>query len=383
MLLDLALLFISVLLLGKLCDLLGIPDLVGMIVAGILLGHFGVLGETLVSISPDLRQIALIVILTRAGLSLDLSALKRSPQSAILLSFLPATFEIAGVALLGTLLFGMDIISALLLGSVLSAVSPAVIVPRMISLKAQGYGKESGVPDLVMAGASVDDIYVIILFYTFLNFNPANLLSLPIGLVLGLAFGIVAGLLLSMLGKRITPKGDTLYGFTILVLSVSFLLMALEDVIPLSPLLAIMVCAFVLGKKAPQVGVPLEGTFGGLWAVFRRLLFFFVGYAVSVDNLIAYGILPLVLLVGALVIRSIGTYLAVSTSHLNCKEKLFCVISYLPKATVQAGIGAIPLTMGHPYGALILTLAAISIVVTAPVGAILIDSNYKKLLKKS
>ena len=378
MLFDLGLIFIFGLIFSKIFSFLNLPDIVGMIFAGIFLNFFNLLGDGIVGISADLRQVALVIILTRAGLSLNINELKKSSTSVILLSFLPACFEIVAVSLLGMLIFNMDLLSALILGSVLSAVSPAIIVPRMINLKKLGFGKKRGVPDIVMAGASIDDIFVIILFYSFVNFDSKNLILLPLNIILGILIGVLCGFILNAFIKKLN-----LNHFAILYLSTSFILLKLEDFITFSPLLAIMVIGIFINQKNPQISLNLEEKFLGLWSAFSIILFIFVGFSVNLDYVFSYGFKPLILIFIALIFRSVGTYLCVFKSKLNKKEKLFCVMSYLPKATVQAGIGFIPLSLGLPFGELILAISAISIIVTAPLGAILIDCNYKKLLSQN
>lgn len=377
MLFDLGLILLLGLLFSKVFTWLKIPDIVGMIFAGIFINLSGILSSNILDISADLKQIALVIILTRAGLTLNINDMKKSSLPMILLSFVPASFEILGVTILGTLIFGMDLISALILGSVLSAVSPAIIVPRMINLKKLGFGKKRNVPDLLLAGSSVDDIFVIILFYSFVNFDSSNLINLPLNVILGIVFGIATGILLSLF-----IKAFNLNQFTILFFSTSLFLLKLADFIPFSALLSIMTAGIVLNFRNSEISLKVEEKFLGLWSGFSILLFVFVGISINFDYVFSYGFKPLILILLALIFRSIGTFLCVFKTNLQKSEKIFCVISYLPKATVQAGIGFIPLSMGLPYGELILAISAISIIVTAPLGAFLIDGNYNKLLKQ-
>lgn len=377
MLLDLAIILSIGLIFSKIVAYFKIPDIIGMIFAGIFINYLSLLNSNILEISADLKQIALVIILTRAGLTLNINDMKKSSKPMILLSFLPAIFEILGVSLISMLIFKMDLVSSLILGSVLSAVSPAIIVPRMINFKKLGYGKKRNVPDLILAGASVDDIFVITLFYSFLSFDSSNLLILPINIILGIIFGVICGIFLNLFVKFFN-----LNHFVIFYFCLNLFLLEIANFIPFSALLSIMVSGIILNTKNFDISSKIEEKFLSLWSVFSILLFVFVGISINFTYIFSYGIKPIILIVFALIFRSIGTFLSVFKTNLQKNEKIFCIISYLPKATVQAGIGYIPLSLGLPFGELILAISAISIIITAPLGAFLIDFNYKKLLKQ-
>lgn len=377
MLLDLAIILSIGLIFSKIVAYFKIPDIIGMIFAGIFINYLSLLNSNILEISADLKQIALVIILTRAGLTLNINDMKKSSKPMILLSFLPAIFEILGVSLISMLIFKMDLVSSLILGSVLSAVSPAIIVPRMINFKKLGYGKKRNVPDLILAGASVDDIFVITLFYSFLSFDSSNLLILPINIILGIIFGVICGIFLNLFVKFFNSNHFVIFYFCL-----NLFLLEIANFIPFSALLSIMVSGIILNTKNFDISSKIEEKFLSLWSVFSILLFVFVGISINFTYIFSYGIKPIILIVFALIFRSIGTFLSVFKTNLQKNEKIFCIISYLPKATVQAGIGYIPLSLGLPFGELILAISAISIIITAPLGAFLIDFNYKKLLKQ-
>ena len=378
---------------GFIFEKIKLPKLVWYIILGILIGPsvLNVVDDTLLSISSYLRQIALVIILTRSGLSLDINNLKKIGRPAILMCFVPACFEIVGVTIFGPLLLGISYLEALLLGSVLAAVSPAVVVPRMIKLMEEGYGKEHCVPELVMAGASCDDIFVIVLFYSFKNlvatstFDAWSIGQIPISIVSGIALGIVTGLLVILIIRHL--KLNKIIN-VILMLGLSFGMLALENVLKpyfsVSSLLAIIVMALVVGIFKKDEAKEIQKTYNGLWQGFEILLFALVGiavdihYAFSSDGAIIVGLVFI-----ALIFRSIGVICCIIATQFSWKEKAFIIISYLPKATVQASIGAIALSEGLPCGTLVLTAAVVSILITAPLGAILMDSLYKKLLPKA
>lgn len=375
---------------GLFFEKIKMPKLVWYLILGILIGpsFLNVVDDSLLNISSYLRQIALVIILTRSGLSLDLKTLKEIGRPAILMCFLPATFEIIGITIFGPILLKISYFEALLLGSVLAAVSPAVVVPRMIYLKENNYGTKHHVPELIMAGSSCDDIYVIILFYAFKNFVLMNnfevmsLLQIPVSILLGIGVGIMLGFLIRILFKKIALANQIKI---IVLLSISFGLIALEQIIKsyisFSSLLAIIVIGIVINKTNAKEAEEIQKGYNSLWSGFEILLFTLVGCAT--DAKLAFskeGAIVLGLIVIALIFRSLGVIICVILTKYTWKEKIFLIISYLPKATVQASIGGIALTEGLACGSIVLTAAVISILFTAPIGAILMDNLYKKLL---
>lgn len=388
--LSLAIIFCLGVLGGILFEKMKLPKLVWYILLGILLGPsvFNIIDDTLLQISSYLRQIALVIILTRSGLSLDIQNLKKIGRPAILMCFLPACFEIIGVMIFAPLFLGISYLEALLLGSVLAAVSPAVVVPRMIKLMEKGYGMSNHVPELIMAGASCDDIFVIVLFYSFKNlvatsnFDSLSLAQIPLSIISGIILGIIVGLLIVLLLNRL--KMDTVL-YVIFMLGLSLGLIALENLLKpffsISSLLAIIVMAIMVNVFKKEKAKEIQKAYNSLWSGFEILLFALVGiatnvhYAFSKDGAILIGVVLL-----ALIFRSIGVIVCLIATKFDWKEKLFIIFSYLPKATVQASIGAIALTEGLSCGTIILTGAVISILLTAPLGAILMDTTYRKLL---
>ena len=377
---------------GFLFEKIKLPKLVWYIILGILIGPslFNIVDDTLLSISSHLRQIALVIILTRSGLSLDIKSLKKIGRPAILMCFLPACFEIVGITIFGPMLLGISYFEALLLGSVLAAVSPAVVVPRMIRLMEEGYGKQHCVPELVMAGASCDDIFVIVLFYSFKNlvatstFDAWSVGQIPISIVSGVILGIGVGFLM-VLAIRCMKLNRIVH--VILMLGLSFGMLALENALKpyfsVSSLLAIIVMAFVVGIFKKEEAKELQKSYNGLWQGFEILLFALVGVAVDVRYAFSKeGAIIVGLVFIALVFRSLGVLCSVIATNFTWKEKLYIVLSYLPKATVQASIGAIALSEGLACGTLVLTAAVVAILITAPLGAILMDSLKNKLLMK-
>ncbi len=377
---------------GYLFEKIKLPKLVWYIILGILIGPsvFNIIDDTLLSISSHLRQIALVIILTRSGLSLDIKSLKKIGRPAILMCFLPACFEIAGITIFGPMLLGISYFEALLLGSVLAAVSPAVVVPRMICLMEEGYGKQHCVPELVMAGASCDDIFVIVLFYSFKNlvatstFDVWSVGQIPISIVSGVILGIGVGFLM-VLAIRYMKLSRIVH--VILMLGLSFGMLALENALKpyfsVSSLLAIIVMAFVVGVFKNEEAKEIQKSYNGLWQGFEILLFTLVGIAVDVRYAFSKeGAIIVGLVFIALSFRSLGVFCSIMATKFTWKEKLYIVISYLPKATVQASIGAIALSEGLACGTLVLTAAVVAILITAPLGAILMDSLKNKLLMK-
>jgi NhaP-type Na+/H+ or K+/H+ antiporter len=370
---------------------INLPGILAMIITGIILGPFALdlISSEILDISSDLREIALIVILLRAGLTLDIDALKKVGRPALLMCFIPATLELIGVVIFAPMLFGISYIEAAIMGSVMAAVSPAVVVPRMIYLIETGHGKNKSIPHLIMAGASVDDVYVIILFTSFLGmykgegFNALSLALVPISIILGLLLGVITGLFTVKLFKKIHTR-DTVK--VLIILSLSFLLITLEKHIksyfPISGLLAVMALGGTILKSYDILAKRLMGKFSKIWVGAEIMLFVLVGAAVDIRLIAGVGILAVILILIALVFRVTGVGMSLIKTSLNNKERFFCAIAYIPKATVQAAIGAIPLTMGVPSGNLILTVAVLTIMITAPLGAIGIDNTYRKLLLK-
>ena len=391
MLTSLALIFLCGLLLGSIFQKIKLPPLLGMIITGIILGPYALnlIDQSVLSISSDLRQIALIIILTRAGLNLDINSLKKVGRPAILMCFLPACFEIIGMVLLAPPLLGISILDALIMGTVVAAVSPAVIVPKMLKLIETGYGKDKSIPQMIMAGASVDDVFVIVLFTSFTvlaqgeSFSPISLIQVPISIILGIGLGILIGIILGFFFKKVHMR-DSIK--VIIILSISFLLVTLENslkgIVPISGLIAIMSIGISLQKIRSDASKRISTKFSKLWVAAELMLFVLVGATVDIKYAFSAGIMAIVLIFGVLVFRMIGVLICLIKTKLNKKERLFCMIAYCPKATVQAAIGSIPLTMGLSCGNIVLTVAVLSILITAPLGAFFIELLYKKLLKK-
>lgn len=392
MLFSLAVIFLVGSLLGKIFEVFGLPRLIGMLLTGIVLGPYvgNVITGSLLSISADLRQIALIIILTRAGLSLNLNDLKQVGRPALLLCFVPATLEILGTILLAPRLLGFNILQAAVLGTIIAAVSPAVVVPKMLGLMQKGYGVKKSIPQMVLAGASVDDVYVIVLFTAFTSLamggsvRPIAILTVPIAIGTGILVGALCGLLLTKLFSRLHMRDTTKVG---ILLSVAFLLVSLEQVLEgivgFSGLLAVMALGVVLQQRMPKVSNRLSRKFSKMWVGAEVLLFVLVGATVNISYATKAGLAAILLIGGALIFRVAGVFISLWKTELTRDERVFTAIAYMPKATVQAAIGGIPLAMGIPGGEIMLTVAVIAILVTAPVGAILIDSTHKRLLAKS
>ena len=392
MLLSLALIFICGMALGAIFQKLKLPSLLGMILTGILLGPFvlNLLDPSLLSISADLRQIALIIILTRAGLNLNLRDLKKIGRPAILMCFIPACFEIIGMMLLAPKLLGISLLEAAIMGTVVAAVSPAVIVPRMLHLMDEGYGTEKGIPQMIIAGASVDDVFVIVLFTAFTrlaqggSITPLSLLTIPTSITFGLIAGIIVGTLLILLFKMKHIRDSSK---VVIILSVAFLLVTLEKnmtgLIGFSGLLGVMATGATLQQKKPELAKRLSGKFSKLWVGAEVLLFVLVGTTVNIGFALKAGAMAVVLIFCVLIFRMMGVFVSLMKTPLNKKERIFSAFAYMPKATVQAAIGGLPLAMGIVGGEIILTVAVLAILITAPLGSVLIDSSYKKLLSKS
>ena len=397
MLTSLALVFLVGLSLAQICKKIKLPGIIGMLVTGIVLGPFvlDLLDSSILGISADLREMALIIILIKAGLSLNMSDLKKVGRPAVLMSFLPAVFEILAYLVLGPLFLGLNLIESAVLGAVMGAVSPAVVVPRMVNLMDEKYGTDKQIPQLIIAGSSLDDVFVIVLFSTFLSMAQGSgadvkgLLNIPVSIVLGIILGAVVGLLLSKFFELEYSRKNTVRNSlkVIIVLGFSFLLVATEDLVKdyvaVSGLLAVLSMATVLAMKSvPAVTERLKEKYGKLWLAAEVILFVLVGAAVDIRYTLDAGLKAIAVVLLALAVRSLGVYFCLIGTKLNKKEKLFTVISYLPKATVQAAIGSVPLSMGLPCGKIILSVAVVSILVSAPLGATLMDLSYKKLLKK-
>ena len=396
MLTSLALIFLAGLAMAALCSLLRLPRIIGMLFTGILLGPYvlGLLDPSILAISADLRHMALIIILIKAGLSLDLGDLRRVGRPAVLMSFLPASFEILAYILFAPMLLGITRLEAAVMGAVLGAVSPAVVVPRMVRLMEEGRGTREGVPQLILAGASCDDVFVIVLFSAFTGMaqggsvNLAEFVGIPVSICTGILLGLAVGWLLCRFFDLAWNRGLPVRGSmkVLIVLGISFLLVAAEDwlegILPLSGLLAVMAMACALRLwGVSSVTDRLSEKFGKLWIAAEVLLFVLVGAAVDIRYTLQAGAAAVVMILLALCVRAVGVLLALAGTRLDWKERLFCVIAYLPKATVQAAIGSVPLAMGLPCGALVLSVAVLAILITAPLGAIGIDSTCRRLLR--
>ena len=391
MLLSISLILILGMFMGWICQKIKLPSLLGMLITGIVLGPYvlNLLDDSILGISAELRKIALIIILTRAGLGLDLSGLKKIGRPAVLMCFVPASFELIGMILLAPKLMGLTVLEAAIMGAVLAAVSPAVVVPRMVKLMDEGYGVNEGIPQLILAGASVDDVYVIVLFSTFVGMmqgEGASILkfvNIPISIFLGIAIGLLIGVLLAYFFKRMHIR-DT--SKVLIILSISFLLLVMEDKlstpITFSALIAIMFIGIGLQKKRETVAKRLSVKYGKLWVAAEVFLFVLVGATVNIGYLGKVGVKALIVIIGALVFRMFGVFVCLLGTSLKRKERLFTMLAYTPKATVQAAIGGIPLALGFTCGDLVLTVAVLAIVLTAPLGAFAIDLSYKKLLNR-
>lgn len=389
MLLSISLIIIISLILGEGFKFLKLPPILGMLATGILMGPhlLDLININILNISAELRQIALIVILIRAGLSLNLNDLKKVGRPAILLSFVPATIEILAITFLAPLILGVSYTTALIMGAVVAAVSPAVVVPKMIGLINNGYGQDKKVPQMILAGASMDDVYVIVLFYAFLklgqgeSFSFSTIINVPISIILGIGIGFLLGYLISLFFKKLHMR-DTVK--ILIIFALAFLFVALENslskIITISGLIAVMSFGISLNNFYPELTERIVKRFEKIWFISEIMLFVLVGALVDVRVLIDVGLLAIALIILSMIFRMIGVYLSLIKTKFNKKEKLFTSISYMPKATVQAAIGAIPLSLGIAHGELILMVSVLAIIITAPVGAVLMDKTYKKLL---
>ena len=382
MLTSLAFIFLVGLAMGAICQKLKLPRIIGMLVTGIVLGPYvlDLLDPSILGISADLRKMALIIILLKAGLSLDLADLKKAGRSAVMMAFVPASFEIVGYIVFAPMILGVSRVEAAVMGAVLGAVSPAVVVPRMVGLMEKKYGTKKAIPQMILAGASCDDIFVIVLFTTFLSMaqggsaHVMDFVNIPISIVLGVLLGAVVGYALYLFFETAYARKHCVRNSmkVIIVLGFSF------------GLLAVVSMACVLKFKSTEfVSKRLSEKFGKLWLAAEVVLFVLVGAAVDIRYTLSAGLAAVLMIAVALVCRAVGVLLCVTGTQLSWKERIFCVIAYLPKATVQAAIGSVPLSAGLPCGKIILSVAVLAIIITAPIGAIGIDCSYKTLLEKN
>lgn len=388
MLVSIGIMLLTGLFFGRICNKLRLPSLVGMIVAGVWIGPhmLSILDSIIIELSPQLRQVALVIVLTRAGLALNIYDLWKVGKPALLLCFLPATVEIMGIVLLAPRIMGITTIEAVLMGCVLAAVSPAVIVPRMLKMMEEGYGVEKSIPQMILAGVSVDDVYVIVLFTSVMaiasggNLSSNMLLEIPISIVLGVLIGIITGVIYI---KVINWCSFSNAMEVILLLSSSFLLLGLEEkigeYIPISALLAIMSVGITIYHKRKTVAISLSNAYEKLWVAAEIILFVLVGASVNIEYLRKEVGFAMIIVGGGLIFRMLGVWISTIGARLEWKERIFCSIAYTPKATVQAAIGGIPLAMGLPCGEIILTTAVVAILLTAPIGAVGIDTLAHRL----
>lgn len=390
MLISLSAIILSGLLFGWLCKKIRFPSLFGMIIAGIIIGPYvlNLIDDSVLNVSSEIRRIALIVILIRAGLKLSLDDLKKVGRPAILMCFVPACFEILGMIVLAPRILGISVLDAAIMGSVIGAVSPAVVVPRMIRLIDGGYGTDKGIPQMILAGSSVDDVFVIVMFTTFTGLAQGESVSvmrfvdIPLSIATGIAIGLVIGLIVVWWFRKVHMR-DTVK--VIILLSFSFILDYVENTFtafPFASLIAIMCVGIAIRRKNEPLAVRLSGKYDKIWTVAEIFLFVLVGASVAIDSAMNAGLKSVVLILGVLVFRMAGVFFCILGTRLNMKERLFCMIAYTPKATVQAAIGGLPLAMGLSCGQIVLTVSVIAILLTAPLGAFGIDLTYKRLLTK-
>ena len=370
---------------------LKLPSLIGMLLTGIILGPFvlNLIDESILTISSELRKIALIIILTRAGLGLDFTGLKKIGRPALLMCFLPATFELIGIIIVAPKLMGLSFLEACVLGAVLAAVSPAVVVPRMVKLMDEGYGVKQGIPQLILAGASVDDVYVIVLFSTFVSIlqgesaSVVSFVNIPVSIVLGILIGFVIGCLLALFFKKVHIR-DT--SKVIIILSISLLLTVAEDnlktAITFSALISIMFIGVGMKKQHEALAKRISAKYAKIWVGAEVFLFVLVGATVDISYLGKVGLNAIIVILSALLFRMAGVFVCLIKSKVELKERIFAMLAYTPKATVQAAIGGIPLSLGLACGDTVLTVAVLAIVLTAPLGAFAIDLSYNKLLRR-
>lgn len=390
MLISISFILLSGLLLGGLCKKIHFPSLFGMIIGGIIIGPYALnlIDSSILNISAEIRKIALIVILIRAGLKLDLKDLRKIGRPAVMMCFVPACFEILGMVLIAPKILGISSLDAAILGAVIAAVSPAVIVPRMIKLIDHEYGTNKAIPQMILAGASVDDVFVIVMFTTFTAFAQGNSISvmnfvnIPISILMGIVVGLFVGFILAKCFMSVNINNVTM---VIIMMSLSFVLSTFEDsfpIIPFASLIAIMCIGIAMKKAAPSIAKELSGQYDKIWIVAEIFLFVLVGTSVAIDKAVSAGISAIILLLMVILFRIAGVFVCLLGTELDFKEKIFCMIAYTPKATVQAAIGGLPLAMGLSCGEVVLTVSVIAILVSAPLGALGIDLTYKKLLHK-
>ena len=398
MLTSLAFIFLVGLSLAAICQRIRLPRIIGMLVTGILLGPYvlDLLDGSILGISPDLRKMALVIILIKAGLSLNIKDLKKVGRPALMLAFVPASFEMLAYTVFAPFLFDITRIEAAVMGAVLSAVSPAVVVPRMVMLMEEKYGTDKSIPQMILAGASLDDVFVIVLFSTFTamaqggSADVMSFVNIPVSILLGILLGAVAGMILAWFFETSYSHEHLVRNSmkVIIVLGTAFLLLAIEEwvepVVSVSGLLAIMSMACVLAMRCvPEVSGSLSEKYGKLWIAAEVILFVLVGAAVDIRYTLQAGFAAVVMIAIALVVRSVGVCICTAGTRLNRQERIFCVLAYLPKATVQAAIGSVPLALGLPCGNLVLSVAVLAILITAPLGALGMDASYRKLLVKA
>ena len=390
MIFSVAVILLVGLILGGICKIIKFPALFGMIIGGIIIGPYALnfIDPSLLSISSDIRKIALVIILIRAGLKLSVDDLKKVGRPAILMCFLPATCELVGMMLLAPRLLGMSPLDAAILGTVIGAVSPAVIVPSMIKIIDEGYGTGKAIPQMILAGASVDDVFVIVLFTTCTSLalgngiNVMSFVNIPVSIVVGILVGLACGFCLFVLFDKINIH---LVIKVLIVLAVCLMIVVVEDkfpVVPFASLIAVMSLGLMIRQKSIDMAKELSAQYDKLWVVAEIFLFVLVGASVAIDSAKEAGISAVILLAGVLLFRMAGVWLCLIATKLNNREKMFCMLAYTPKATVQAAIGGLPLAYGLACGNIVLTVSVIAILVTAPLGAFAIDLTYKKFLEK-
>ena len=391
MLASLSIIFLFGMFMGWIFKNLRLPPLIGMIIAGIIVGPYSlnILSETMLNISADLRKIALIIILSRAGLSLDLEQLKKVGRPAIMMCFVPAAFEMAACTIISHFVLNLSYIDSAIVGAVIAAVSPAVVVPRMIKLIDGKYGSKRGIPQMIMAGASADDVFVIVMFTAFVslsqggNISALSFIKIPISIFLGIAIGVVFGIILCRLFSAVSVGASSK---VIIYLGLSLFLTSaetyLENIIPFASLLSVMACGAIIYRLNPNDAKDMSSKFSELWVGAEILLFVLLGSVVDIKYAVASGMAVILVIILSLIFRMLGVQTCLIKTSLNRKERLFTSLSYIPKATVQAAIGSVPLSMGLSCGKKVLTVAVTAIILTAPIGAILIDKTYKVLLKK-
>lgn len=392
MLKSIALILLFGMFFGWICKKINFPSLFGMIITGILLGPYALdlIDVSILNISSDLRRIALIIILIRAGLSLNVEDLKKVGRPAILMCFLPACFEMLGMILLAPMLLGVSVLDAAIMGSVVGAVSPAVIVPKMLKLMDEGYGTKQGIPQLILAGASVDDVFVIVMFSTFTGLaqgagaSVKSIIDIPVSIVAGIVTGFLTGFVLAKFFEKLHMR-DTIK--VVILLSSAFLMVSFEDayskIMPFASLIAVMSMGISLQRNREAVAVRLSSKFNKLWVAAEILLFVLVGATVDLNSAFTAGFAAVILIFGVLVFRMLGVFVCLLRTKFNMQERAFCMLAYMPKATVQAAIGGLPLAMGLGCGNIVLTVSVLAILITAPLGAFAIDLTYKKWLIKN